>query len=81
MSKMSQVSDNEKELLRHTLGLDRGSIVYRNHFVAGPRHDELPILEALIEKGFMQLMPTPSFCPKDDKVFAVTKEGERMAKS
>lgn len=79
---MSQVvTSQEKEILRHTLGLDRGRVMYRNHFVAGPGHSDMPFIESLIAKGLMAQVKTPDFCDRDDKVFTVTKEGKRRAKA
>lgn len=78
---MEIITSQEKEILRHTLGLDRGSSAYRNHFVAGPGHSDMPLLESLVAKGLMQQEPTPGFCPKTDLVYSVTSAGKRMARA
>lgn len=73
-----KVSQEEKQILLHTLGLDREKTAYRNHFVAGPGHDELPILQSLCEKGYMIQTRAPSFCPLTDMVFSVTDTGKEL---
>lgn len=43
------------EILCHTLGFDSkgGGRCYRNHFVAGPGHDDYPVLMKCVEAGLM----------------------------
>ena len=69
--------DPELEILLHTLGLDYNKSIepYRNHFVAGPGHSDMPIILRLIERGFMEEILKPGFLPEGDKVFAVTAAG------
>lgn len=43
----------EREILRHTLGLDRSKVAYRNFFTAAEDHADWPILERLVAKRFM----------------------------
>ncbi|WP_313571043.1 hypothetical protein [Comamonas terrigena] len=67
-------------LLLHTLGLRpdqrNGN---RNHFVAGPGHDDIPDLEALESMGLMVRTRTPAFCDSSDIVFRATEAGRALA--
>ena len=69
--------DPELEILLHTLGLDYNKSIepYRNHFVAGPGHSDMPIILRLIERGFMAETSPPGFLPQGDRVFTVTAAG------
>lgn len=63
-------------LLHHTLGLsERRRESYRNHFVAGSGHSDMPHLEALERAGLMERRRTPKFCDPADIVFAATDAG------
>lgn len=48
-----ELSQAEEHVLRHAL-TGGTSKVYRNYFVAGPGHTEMPQLLRLIELGFME---------------------------
>ncbi|MDA8522018.1 hypothetical protein [Acidovorax sp. NCPPB 4044] len=67
-------------LLHHTLGLrvDRRD-PWRNHFVAGPGHHDMPDLEALEAAGLMRRGRTPGFCNPSDIVFMATEAGQALA--
>jgi hypothetical protein len=41
------------EVLKHTLGYNKGGRVTRNHFVAGPSHKMFDVLEGLVKDTFM----------------------------
>lgn len=72
------LTDNQKSLLEHTLGSAVPDKWFRNHFLAGPGHSDLPDLEELEKKGFMRRIETPSFCKETDIVFKVTDEGKQF---
>ncbi|KVO11760.1 hypothetical protein [Burkholderia ubonensis] len=74
------ITTHQIELLHHTLGLriDRRES-YRNHFVAGPGHHDMPDLEALEGAGLMARVPSPKFLGPDDVVFMVTDDGFLLA--
>jgi len=55
----AQPTDSEVEILRHTLGLKRGDVAYRNHFCADVGHDDMPQLESLVSKGLMRKRADP----------------------
>lgn len=67
-------------LLQHTLGLriDRRE-PYRNYFVAGQGHHDMPGLEALESMGLMARARTPKFCDQSDIVFCTTDAGRALA--
>lgn len=44
----------QREIMRHALGLNRGGRDYRNHFVTGPGNPDYPRCEALVAAGLMQ---------------------------
>lgn len=67
-------------LLQHTIGVsEHQRLPYRNHFVAGPGHTDLPNLKALEADGLMELGRSPKFLPEDDMVFRATAAGEAVA--
>lgn len=80
MAKASKPSQQQVELLHHTLGLSidhRES--YRNYFVAGPGHHDMPDLEALEALGLMTRSRAPKFCADGDIVFRATDAGRAVA--
>ncbi len=67
-------------LLHHTLGLsEKRRLPWRNHFVAGAGHHDMPGLLALELAGLMQRGRTPGFCDADDIVFCATEAGKAYA--
>lgn len=73
-------TQQQVEILQHTLGLSVGRREpYRNHFLAGPGHHDMPDLEALEASGLMCRGRTPSFCNKSDIVFLATDAGRALA--
>lgn len=80
MADAPKPTQRQVELLHHTLGLseDRRD-PYRNYFVAGPGHHDMPDLEALEALGLMARSPTPKFCADGDIVFRTTDAGRALA--
>lgn len=70
-------------LLWHTLGLRpdfRDSRrVYRNRFLAGPGHGDMPDLEALVALGLMGSRKPPAFCDQSEILYFATEAGEKFA--
>ena len=67
-------------VLHHTLGLRVDKrLPYRNHFVAGPGHHDMPALEGLESIGLMARRPAPKFCDEGDIVFIATQAGQDFA--
>lgn len=75
MSDQQTLSVKGRDILRHALGLSRGTTAYRNHYVAGPGHDCMPELLALESSGLVERVPAPSFYSTEDIVFRVTPAG------
>ena len=75
-----QITSEALHVLHHTLGLspDRRE-PFRNHFVAGVGHRDMPTLEELERAGMMERRRTPAFCDKADVVFAATDAGRSLA--
>lgn len=65
----------EKELLRHTLGLDRHPEIYRNYFCAEAGHADLPLIERLIAFGMMRASHTIN--QGRDTIYVVTELGKQ----
>lgn len=76
----AELSESQLHILHHTLGLTperRDS--YRNHFLAGPGHHDMPDLEALEAAGFVERRGAPKFCRENDIMFFVTDAGQTVA--
>lgn len=72
-----KISDGANHVLNHMLGLTGSSRVsYRNHFVAGEGHHDMPQLEELEHVGFVKRGITPKFCGQGDIVFYATQAGQ-----
>ncbi|QRI88698.1 hypothetical protein JQN63_20420 [Delftia lacustris] len=77
---MQTATPQQVRLLQHTLGLsEHQRRSYRNHFVAGPGHHDMPDLESLESLGLMARVHTPAFCDADDIVFVTTTAGAALA--
>ena len=66
---MIQTTKEERELIKHSLGLDYNRKSFRNYFNAEPGHSEMPIIQSLISKGLMKQNP------RDPYYFHVTEAG------
>lgn len=44
---------SEREIMKHSLGLDYKAKSFRNYFNAEEGHGDMPYLKSLVEKGFM----------------------------
>ena len=68
-------------ILHHTLGITRPGVAkpYRNHFVAGEGHADMPEIERLVEAGLMKQAPAPAFAGQGGKLFVVTEKGVQVA--
>lgn len=80
---MIEATEKQLGLLWHTLGLRpeyRDSrTVYRNRFLAGPGHEDVPDLEALVGLGLMGSRKPPAFCDQSEKLYYATAVGEQLA--
>lgn len=74
---MSDLTPQELHILQHSLGLTRGTEIYRNHFVTGPGENDFEHCCSLVDKGYMTKQRS-SLLHEHDRVFSVTEEGKRM---
>ncbi len=65
------------DLMAHSLGGNKPTKWYRNHFVAGVDHSDYEDLVILEENGYMKRMTSPSFMPDDSITFIVTEKGKQ----
>lgn len=74
---MTSPTEKQRDILRHTLGVGRGGIGWRNHFVTGPGSDDYADCEALVAAG---LMAKRSGGPLSggDPVYRVTDAGRDL---
>ena len=70
----TSLSYDERLVMLHTLGLDRGQEIYRNFFAASPGHRDIPTLDALVERDLM-VKETSAISP--DFVYRVTAAGKQ----
>lgn len=69
----------EIEILRHALGLQRGSREFRNHFVTGPGSIDYEHCEALVDAGLM-VKRAGHALSGGDPVYHVTEAGKSVAR-
>lgn len=74
---MTTITDKQRDILRHTLGVGRGRMGWRNHFCTGPGSDDYADCEALVAAG---LMTKRSGGPLSggDPVYRATDAGEAV---
>jgi hypothetical protein len=72
-------SKPQVEILRHALGLQRGTREYRNYFITGPGSTDYPYCEELVSAGLME-RHDPSVLTGGDPMFTVTEEGKEFAR-
>jgi hypothetical protein len=66
------------EIMLHSLGISDPyqKESYRNYFVAGPGHYDLPLIMDLIGAEMMEERRAPGFLEGGDRVFGVTDKGK-----
>lgn len=73
------VTDRQRDILRHSLGIKEGDTPYRNHFVTGPGSDDYDDCCALVEQELM-IMHRGSEISGGDPIFVVTSAGQAVAR-
>lgn len=68
------MTEAEREILNHALGLNRRESEYRNHFVTGPGSTDYPHCEALVAAGLMTKREGNVLSGGDD-IYSVTDAG------
>lgn len=69
------LTDRERGIIEHAVGWRSRWPLYRNHFCAGPSHDDWATIQGLIGIGLMHISREPSPLSGGDTVFAVTAIG------
>ena len=67
-----RVTQEQLDLMRHTVGLDRKKTPYRNHLFADDGHVDWLLLTELVEMGLMTKHESPI---SPDFVFHLTDQG------
>jgi len=67
------LTEKEKHILKHSLGLNIKNVSYKNYFTIGEDHDDYEILENLRTKGLMSRIKSKVCC---DYVYYVTDKGK-----
>jgi hypothetical protein len=83
MKYQTGLDEAELGLLLHTLGLtdpfiDEG---YRNNFVAGTGHADMPTITRLVERGLMVEVEMPHYLARGDRLFMATDIGKASAQA
>ena len=73
------MTNEQRDVMRHALGLGRASREYRNHFVTGKGSTDYQHCEALVAAGLMARFP-PSALTGGDECFTVTAAGRLVAR-
>lgn len=73
-----QITHDQLEKLRHTLGLNYQDKITRNYFHSGPEGEDSDLV-ALKEAGLMYTRKAPAFCEEGDVVFHATEDGKAYA--
>ena len=73
------MTERQIELARHALGLTRSRLVsFRNHFCAGPYHEDFTEWEAMVAAGFA-VKRESKVLPPGDVMFHLTRAGAEQA--
>lgn len=73
------LTEQEHEIMTHTLGLNRSLSAFRNHFVTGEGSIDYPICERLVASGFMTKRAGNVLSGGDD-IYSVTDAGRAALK-
>lgn len=74
------LKETDLHVLWHTLGVSaERQIPYRNHFMAGEGHHDMPSLDRLCAAGFLRKTAPPNFTREGDMLFVATIEGRNIA--
>lgn len=70
---MTDITERQRSILAHSLGLDRAKKPYRNRFCTEEGSKDFDDCQALVERGFMQKSKPVDWIP--DAIFIVTEKG------
>lgn len=68
------LTENQIEIIRHTIGLDRSSRSYRNRYIASAGHHNFDDLESLVKCGAMEKYDGSGLFGKSS-IYIATKSG------
>lgn len=74
------ITEEQRQVMQHALGVTRGNREYRNHFVTGPGSDDYPHCIALVNAGMMTRRAGNALSGGDD-IFTVTELGRTTLKT
>lgn len=80
MPPLPEPTDEQREIMRHALGLNRGNREYRNYFVTGPGTTDYPHCEALVAAGLMARR-AGSQLSGGDFIYSVTDTGRAVLRN
>jgi hypothetical protein len=69
------ITEKERHVLEHACAWRHERQFYRNHYCAGPDHEDWRMLQALCERGLMRVAQGPGPALGGQSVFAVTATG------
>jgi hypothetical protein len=78
VSDPAEITREQLQILRHTLGLNDHDTPSRNFFHSGPEEGD-PVLMSLKALGLMNSRKAPAFCHEGDMTFFATEEGKAYA--
>lgn len=73
------LTEREKKILRHALGLNCGPEAYRNFYISGPDTDEFDVLEDLATRGFVVKRRYALDQVNECYIFHATDKGQEAA--
>lgn len=76
----TEMTENQRDIMRHALGYGSRNPGYRNHFCTGPGSTDYPHCEALVEAGMMSRREG-SALSGGDYVYHVTDAGRAALKT
>ncbi|MBF84209.1 MAG: hypothetical protein CL489_06980 [Acidobacteria bacterium] len=72
---MTDLTPQQRELLRHMLGMGSSSPGYRNHFVASDTHKDAPTLLELERMGLIEVVPNRAGWIGRTRLYRATSAG------
>lgn len=77
---MTLLTDHERHMMRHALGLTTRTVAYRNRYTAGG--SDVAVWRSLVTRGLAHehadIGGDPLFCVRSAGVMAVIEHGERL---
>jgi hypothetical protein len=74
-ARAGELTARERDVLEHSTGWQSRWPLHRNHYCAGPSHDDWATIQGLIGRELMRVSREPSDLSGGDTVFCVTAIG------